>query len=417
MQRRLGGIPTFGLPIVAEGQLLGSVVISLINTEPQLSVQQWLSQIMVNYAAPILLNLRRYKELKQLVERKTQELRRHNELLRALNRIGQNISSILDEHELIEYVGREISSLLDPPSLSINLYRPEKGEIEVVFYLDEGLRREGFRFPFGKGLTSHIIKTKKPIITSDYLLECRKLGIEPVGIPSRSWLGVPMMTKGQVLGCIIVWDYIRPDTFTQQDVSILLSLANQTAIALENARLYREARRQAEEFSILYEIGLATSSNLNREALLATLYEQIRKVFKISTFYVGLVDESNKNLEIPLIIDRAKRIQSLTLPIEKAGLGGWVIKTGQSLLVRNLEKERESLPVEPIQVGELPLSWIGVPLKVNERVTGVLSIQSYEPNAFDEHELRLLEALASQLAIAFENARLFQKLSALYQNR
>jgi len=141
VRHKLGGMPTFGIPIVAEGQLLGSVIISTPISEPQLSAQLWLGQVMVNYAAPVLLNLRRYKELEKLVEKRTEELRRRNELLKTLNRIGQTISSMLNENELIEYLGREIGSLLDPSNLSISLYRPETQEVGVVCYLDDGLRQ------------------------------------------------------------------------------------------------------------------------------------------------------------------------------------------------------------------------------------------------------------------------------------
>ena len=410
VRHKLGGMPTFGIPIVAEGQLLGSVIISTPISEPQLSAQLWLGQVMVNYAAPVLLNLRRYKELEKLVEKRTEELRRRNELLKTLNRIGQTISSMLNENELIEYLGREIGSLLDPSNLSISLYRPETQEVEVVFYLDDGLRQEGFKFPFGKGLISYVIKAKKPLLTSDYLLECRKLGVEPIGKPARSWLGVPIMSKGEVLGCISVWHYIKPDAFSQMDLEMLFSLASQTAIALENARLYEDAHRKAMEFSMLYEIGLATASTLDLEKLLTTLYEEISKVFNISTFYIGLLDESGRNVHLPLLADKGKRLPSMTLPLKEAGLGGWVIKTGQSLLIRDTLKEMDSLPVKPVQLGEIPHAWIGVPLKIRRQVLGVISIQNYAPHSFNEHHLKLLEAVANQAAIAIENARLFKKL-------
>ena len=144
---------------------------------------------------------------------------------------------------------------------------------------------------------------------------------------------------------------------------------------------------------------------------------------KISTFFVAFYDERREELNFELFVDKGERLERFSMPLAEGGLTGWIVRSRQPLLIHNLEEEKDNLPAEAIVVGEgHSKSWLGMPLVVKDYVIGAISVQSYQPHAFDERHERLLAAIASQAALVIENARLYaqtqqrvKELSSLFQ--
>jgi signal transduction histidine kinase len=221
----------------------------------------------------------------------------------------------------------------------------------------------------------------------------------------RSELAVPLKVREKVIGVLDVKSD-RAFDLNVQDAALLEILAPQIAIAVQNAQLFEKLQQKTQELSGLYEAALVTSSELNLQPLLHRLYEQIQKLLDPDFFVVALYNGEEVN--VVLAIERDKTVPDtveIPLSLEESGLTGLVIQSRESVYIRDLHND--TLPIKPRYVSRTR-SWLGVPLIARGQVIGALSVQSRHPRAYTEAQQRFLESLGGQVAIALENARLFQ---------
>jgi len=184
------------------------------------------------------------------------------------------------------------------------------------------------------------------------------------------------------------------------------ALAPQLAVAMHNSTLYFETKRRAEELSTLRSIGLATTSTLNLREQLRLLYENVNQLLRADTFFVGLYDETRDELRIEYVVEEGWFLRPVQQPMAQAGLAAWVIRNQKSLLLPDLQNEA-ALPAPPQHITRPARSWLGVPLMLKERIIGLISAQSFQPNAFSPEDERFLISVAQHVALALDNARLF----------
>jgi len=186
------------------------------------------------------------------------------------------------------------------------------------------------------------------------------------------------------------------------------SNAQQSALAIENARLLAAERRRVEELATLTEIGQALSSTLRVDEVLQLIYEQTRRVMHAEDMVIMHCDEEQQELVCSLSTNPDDVVVGARFPLY-TGMSGYVVKHKKSILVQSDMAERmRELGIE--LVGQLASSWLGVPMLVDERVLGVIVVQHYTvPNIYEESQRVLLETIASQAAIAIENARLYDQ--------
>jgi signal transduction histidine kinase/ActR/RegA family two-component response regulator len=223
-------------------------------------------------------------------------------------------------------------------------------------------------------------------------------------------LAIPLAIQDSIIGVWCFGQRDPDDYYPVRDIELLTTLGNQVALALENTRLYAESMRQTEELTGLYEIALATGSELETEKLLHRFYEQVLRLIELDTFVVALFDSSSETYTVEIAIEEESPVtgaKGLRLPLAEGGLTAWVMESGKSLIVGDLENEE--LPAEPRHVDRPARSWLGVPLIARERLIGAVSVQSFTKNAFADKDHRYLEASANQVAIALENALLFDE--------
>lgn len=222
-------------------------------------------------------------------------------------------------------------------------------------------------------------------------------------------LAVPLSARERVVGAICA---TLPDTFrvTVEDRHLLEAIGQQLGVALENCRLHQETQRRLEELAVLHEIETHIASALELEDLLQAVASQIQRVLDVSTLYLGLYDAEIDELYIPLIIDQGEKREPLRLSVSQgAGLGGWVIRSGEPLWIDDMAVERDQLPIQALAVGDPTRSLAVLPLITRGKVVGVLSAQSYAPHALDAEKKRLLTDVAHQVAVAIQNVRLYQQ--------
>ncbi len=258
-----------------------------------------------------------------------------------------------------------------------------------------------------KGVIASAARTGNAI----YVPDVSKNGRYIRGVPGgRSELAVPLKIGGKVIGVLDV-ESKNIDSFTEEDQELLSCLASQTALAIQNASNFEELNRGLEELKVLFDIASTLTSTIRLNELLPQIYEKLKHLMGINTFYIALYDEPRDEIHFEYRVDEGKlqkkRIVKLS---EKSGLTGWIIRNKKPLLIKDSETEQQKLPVAPITLGKAPRAWLGVPLIAKDKVTGVMTVQSYKPHAFDEQDLGVMSIMANQVAIAIENAKLFNEI-------
>lgn len=167
--------------------------------------------------------------------------------LAVLNDMGRTLSGILDLDAVIDSIRRFASQLVDTTNFFVALYDADQDMISFPLYLDgEDMRVNMAARRAGKGLSEHVIRTRQPFLAKENLPAIQaELGIESIGEPAQSWLGVPMMVGEQPIGLIAVQSYTTPRVYDEHDRDLLLAVASQAAIAIQNARLFGEQQRTA----------------------------------------------------------------------------------------------------------------------------------------------------------------------------
>ena len=364
--------------------------------------------------AQLLEELARLRQRVAELEALEAESKRADQLA-SLNRIGLTITSGLDMERVLQALHEQCQQVLPMDVFSVALYDEQTGLIHFPLFCDRGEYHAGLSHNIREqpGPTSHVIQTRRTLYapdTTDPNLPPPIPIIRARETPARAYVGVPLILGERVIGVLSVQSY-QPNAYSPDDIRLLETLATQAAIAIENARLFEAARRRAEQMTTLNLIGLAITSGLDMERILRTLDEQCKRLAVVDLFYVALYEQETGLIHFPVIRkgDEYRRVSPNDMRT-RPGLTGYVIQSGQTLYLRDTLDPSATLPAQQINIGgELTRSYLGVPLTFGDKVIGVLSIQSYQPNAYSPDDIRLLETIATQAAVAIENARLFEQ--------
>lgn len=222
---------------------------------------------------------------------------------------------------------------------------------------------------------------------------------------TRSFYAVPMRHEDKVTG-VLTLRFDRKYTMPTSHWNMLAAMTQQAALALERTRLLTDAQRAARESASLYQIGLVTTSSLQIDDVLRLIHEQVERLLHPDTFYIALYDENHNELRYDIFVEAGQNLPPFKARLESVGIASWVIRNRRSILIRHWSMELEQLPFEANLMGSSMESSISVPLIAKDKIVGVMSAQALELNVFDEHHLRLLTSIASQAALALDNARL-----------
>ncbi|MBN1200875.1 MAG: GAF domain-containing protein [Anaerolineae bacterium] len=265
--------------------------------------------------------------------------------------------------------------------------------------------------------TNRIIReTGKSLIINDCDNDPRWVML-PDHQSTKSWLGVPLIHCAEFLGELNL-DSPEPNSFTQEDAELAQALATQVAAALYNARLYETATRRAEWFQALGDIGLAIS-HLSLRDVADVVYRKISGLMDASTFFIGLYDSEADSVHIIGAYEHGRPVPDETMSAN-TGLVRLVLRTGESVIIR--DSNVEPFPPETIIDGDRPRSLLMMPLFAQDTIVGVITVQSYQPNAYSPGNIAMLESIAGSVAAAIQNARLYDQtadrlaaLEALHQ--
>jgi len=241
---------------------------------------------------------------------------------------------------------------------------------------------------------------------------------------TRSELALPLISPGH--GCIgaLTVQSVEEGAFSEEDIAILQSMADELAIAIENARFYDAAqkeiaeRKRAEqalqqrnsELALLNQVGQTLTSTLELDEMLTILLEGIRHLLDVVASSVWLIDPDTDELVCRCATGaKAEMVQGWRLSPGQ-GIAGWAARRGKSLIVSDARNEEQYYKGVDQHTGLDLRSILTVPLRTKENMIGVLQVVDGEPDRFCEEDLILLEPLAATAASAIENARLYEQV-------
>ena len=343
-----------------------------------------------------------------------EETRRHLEHITTLYEIGQEITSTLDLDVMLQTIVDDAARLAGCQQTLIALLDVEKQELLHLVghgYSKEHLQSITFE-ELWHGLTGWVMREKKPTLTQDILEDERETDEareRSQQMPRRSVAVAPLMVKGQVIGTLTGVNPRGESVLTREDLDVLVMLASQAAIAIENVRLFEESRIHAEELSVLNELARALTARLSVEEVLEEVHRGASRLLDTTNFYIGLYDPERNDIRFAFDVTSSELDKQITVVTADEGFAGYIVRHRTSVLVQENPAERlAEMGIE--MVGELALSYLGVPLLIGDRVLGVMAVQSFTtPRVYDEHDQDLLSAIASQTAIALQNAYLFEE--------
>jgi diguanylate cyclase (GGDEF)-like protein/PAS domain S-box-containing protein len=338
------------------------------------------------------------------------EVRAHE--AETLRRAGMAIATTLNPDEAIQRILEQLVQVIPFTSASVQLVRSDGVEIVACSGFQNPSEIIGTRFPIGAEHPSgQVILSRQALVLPD----------APAASPDfhhpsfnhiRSWVGVPMIIHDQAIG-VVALDSTELNQFSPRDAELAAVFADQVAIALENARLYQAAVRNADRMAVIYRISQQINDGLDLHRLYASIQQGVSEIMPCEAFVISLAEDNGMYYENVYMYDEGQVYPPIRREMAR-GIGGAVIRTGALFEYEDFTEEiAAQFGVYRYGNGSLPRSVIAVPLRRGDLVIGAISVQAYTPRAFNEGHRETLELLAAQAAIAIENARLFAETERL----
>jgi len=325
------------------------------------------------------------------------------ELLTLLLEVSEKITSTLDLDELMSRIAQVVKRAIDYEVFAILLLNEKTQELRVRFSLGhpQAVVRN-LVIKVGEGIVGRAAQTARAVLVSDV----REDPAYIASLPSvRSELAVPLLSKNRVIG-VIDLESPWPDFFTESHRNILELLAGRMAMAIENARLYRRSVRQARTLHLLNEISRELSSLLVLNELLRKIGTLTKRLIDYTRFTIFLADEQAQTFNAVTSLRQDERVpEKFTIHFGQ-GLVGAAAASRQIVVVPEVSKDPRYIATNPETRSEMT-----VPLIYRGRVIGVIDLESAQPGSFAEEHARTFSTLAPQIAIAIENARLYERVS------
>ena len=324
------------------------------------------------------------------------------DLLTTLFALGREVTSVLELDELLHKIPELIARLTKFQAFAVYLLDSDRGELSVAYSIGYPEERAHTRLKVGEGLVGAAVGEGKPILVNDVHGDPRYVEAVP---GSRAELVVPLRRKGRVIGALNLLSD-TPGQFTETDEAMLRQFGAHVAVAIENARLFEQEREYTSTLETLADIAREFGAILNLDELLTRIAHLTRRVIDYRTFGILLLNEETQELEMKVAVRYSDKIPTPRVKLG-CGLVGYAALHKEPVLVPDVEADPRYIKVVDDARSELV-----IPLLVKDRCIGVFDLESPELDAFNKNHVEILTLLASQAAVAIENARLYETIRA-----
>jgi GAF domain-containing protein len=350
-----------GAPMVIRQHVIGMIAVQSYTTPNVYDEHDRdLLLAVANQAATAIQNARLFHEIQSRIEE-----------LAVLNELAQALTANLDVQQVLEETHRGVARLLDTTNFYVGLYARDRNQVQIRLNITESqIDRDIHLIPGDEGITGYIIRERVPVLIRDHVTEwMAERGIKAVGEPAASWLGAPLIVGDRVLGVMAVQSYTAAGLFDAEDLRVFRAIANQASVAIHNALLFEEAQTALAEVEATHRRYLSQEW----EHMLAA---DTRRAWGYLDGPEGLTATD----------------EIWTPEIEQA------VVTGRPATVETSVDD----------LGEPAHNALAVPIKLRGQLIGVLDFYDSE-REWTSEDRELVLALADQVALALENARLFEK--------
>lgn len=344
------------------------------------------------------------------------ELRKNLRLTETELAIYREIDSItlakLDIKAMLERIMDMVVKTMDTDAGT--LYRLDDNG-ELVFEIVKGPvadKLRGEKMKVCEGIAGWIARTGMPYVANEVANDplWKREYSDKAGYTPQDILGVPLKTKKGVIGVIEVLNKREDEPFEKRDLNILNALALRTSTILEKAKLFLELDRSVKQFTTLAEVGTLLNSTLDQNVVRKMAMEAITRLMNAEVGSLLLVDDENKELYFEVALgDKGERVKEIRLKIGE-GIAGWVAEHGKSLLLQDVRKDPRFYKSADQKTEFVTRDMVCVPVKVKDKVIGVLQAINRAEGVFTEDDVELFQLFSNQVAIALDNARLYEEI-------
>ncbi|MFC1959975.1 GAF domain-containing protein [Chloroflexota bacterium] len=333
-------------------------------------------------------------------------LRRRADSVDDLAGFGQAIlGAQLKLSALCEVIYQQADRIIDTTNFQLGIFDDEDYLILVWTRHNDRLPTQRFPRAANEGLVGWVRRSGETLIVSDFAKEWEELPAQPryhSERPSQSALFAPLVVGGNVIGLLTVQSDTS-GTFDAVDLRLLMVFTNQAAGAIQNAQLFEQTQEHNRQLQLVSEV----SQQLTAIQPLYSLFEQIVgliwQTFGYYSINLFTVNEQRGHLQLEATTHPAFKQQNPTMDLGE-GLVGWSAENGRTALAADVAKDDRYLDDGILQETR---SEVAIPLIVERRVVGVLDVQSNLVSRFEPDDVAILETLASQIALAIQEAETY----------
>jgi PAS domain S-box-containing protein len=340
------------------------------------------------------------------------ETRTQARQLRALNKAGQAMSSSLDLDTVLEQMMVEVNTLFEAEGASVLLHDPKTDELVFAAVATADAKSLiGVRLPAQAGIAGWVMRQGRPLLAQDAQNDPHFYNhIDAMtGVTTQALLAAPLTCKERVIGVAEVINKTKGN-FNRHDLEILGVLTGSAAIAIENARLYDEVERHTRQLTVLHELDRIITTSLHISDVYQAFAENVARLLPFDRMMIVLLE--GKNTVVTYVSGRNVAAMAVgTILPNDTSASGWVAARGQPLL-------RDDISAEPAFSEDKPLADLALrsnmilPLRVKGRIIGTWHLTNHKIGAYATDDLKIAQAMADQLAISIDNARLFEQVQA-----
>ncbi len=324
--------------------------------------------------------------------------------------INQKINSIKDVKSILKDISHYACVLLNSEGASILLRDPQTGNLhfEVAFGESSDTLNDVI-VPKGKGIAGYVAEKQEPVVVDDVEKDERFYsGVDNVTkLKTRSLIAMPLVNNGKTIGVIEVINPLK-GKFSEDDVFILKQFAEQAAIAISNALLYKKLKDRAREIEYLYQISNLTNSLCTKNELFERILKLITKVFSSERVSIMLINEETGKLYIEAAVGIPKEVIDKTenvIYVEK--ISNLVLNEGKAIYSNDIEKQGIS---KNKKFRYKSRSFISAPIKVQNIPIGVINVSEPKKNIrYTEEMAKLLQTIANQVGQAYQAILSYQE--------
>lgn len=371
----------------------------------------------------------KHKELEKTVSERTSELQQRIEELAVINSVQEALVSALGIQEIYDLVGDRLRDVFKAQAVIIATLDQEAGLEHFKYAIENGQRFYPDPRPFDK-LRQYLIKTKQKVVINNAAEVFEWFGhvSVPGTKPMKSGVFAPLIIGDKITSYVSLQSVDEENAFTESDIKLLETLANSMSVALENARLFEETKtllaeteRGKKNVELLSDIGKEITASLDFETIFYKLYEHINQLADATIFGVGIYQHEQHQIEYKFAIEKGIRYAPYARSTtDKNQFPVWCIENRQPIFINDVKNEYkryiESYNDKPLLLEDGTYakeaeSMIYLPLVVQQRILGIITIQSFQKNAYTSYHFNLLQNLATYTSIALDNANAYRQLN------